>query len=107
VNAELRLFLGRVGEALVGRRNFTAEDVRAIAGPVSAMAPVVSQAKQLRAASGELRKELEIYAQNLAEMDQAFERLRCVLLTRCAQVAARRGHLETVRLWAHTWQQTQ
>jgi hypothetical protein len=40
-------------------------------------------------------------------MDQAFERLRCVLLTRCAQVAARRGHLETVRLWAHTWQQTQ
>jgi hypothetical protein len=106
-NAKLQLFLGRVGEALAGRQNFTAEDVRAIAEPVSEMAPVVCHAEHLRAVVPQLRDELEIYAQNLSEMDQAFDRLRCVLLARSAQIETQRGHLETVRLWADAWRQTQ
>ena len=106
-NAQLQLFLGRVAEALAGRLNFTAADVRAIAEPVREMTSVVSAAERLCAATPELRHELETYARNLGAMDQAFDRLRCVLLARCAQIEAQRGHAETVRRWAGTWQQTQ
>jgi hypothetical protein len=106
-NGQLQLFLARIGEALAGRRNFTAEDVRAIAEPLRNMAPVVSQAQRLRALAPELRGELDIYAQNLGQMEQAFARVRCVLLARCTQIQAQRGHLETVQLWARTWRQTQ
>jgi hypothetical protein len=105
-NARLERALGDIGEALAGRREFTPEDVRAIAAPVQAMAAVVSQAELLRAAHPALRAELDRYAGNLAAMQQAFDRVRCVLLARRAQMAARRGHLETVRRWAATWQQT-
>jgi hypothetical protein len=39
-------------------------------------------------------------------MDRAFDRVRCVLLSHCAQIEARRGHLDSVRLWADAWRQT-
>jgi hypothetical protein len=105
-NARLQRFLEHAGEALAGRRNFSAADVRAAAQPVREMAPVVAQAQQLRVAHPGLREELERYARHLAEADRALDRLRCVLLARGAQIAARRGHLAAVRLWAGAWQQT-
>jgi hypothetical protein len=80
--------------------------VRAIAEPVRQMAPLVGRAERLRAESPAWREELDLYASNLAQMHQALDRVRCVLLARRAQLAARRGHLETVRRWAGTWQQT-
>ena len=107
VNAQLQLSRGRIGEALAGRRNFTVEDMRAVAEPVRAMEPVVSQAEILRATVPGMPVELEAYWENLSEMDQAFDRLRCMLLGRRAQIEAQRGHLDTVRLWADTWRQTQ
>ena len=106
VNAKLQSLLQRVNGALTGRRNFTVEDVRAIAEPVADMAPIVSQAQHLRATLPELKDELETYAQNLGEMDKAFDRVRCVVLARCASLEAERGHLETVGLWADAWRQT-
>jgi Lon protease-like protein len=106
-NARLQRFLGRVGEALAGRRNFSADDVRAVAQTIREMAPVVSRAKQLRAAHPGLRDELEFYARHLAEADHALDRMRCVLLARRAQIEAQWGHLAAVRLWAGAWQQTQ
>jgi len=106
-NAQLQLFLRGVGEALAGRANFTAEEVRAIAEPVRQMAPLVGQAEHLCAQSPAWREELDLYARNLAQMHQALDRVRCVLLARRAQIEARRGHLETVSRWAGAWQQTQ
>ncbi len=106
-NAKLRALLGRIGDALAGRRNFGVEDVRAIAEPVSEMAPVVCEAERLRVDVPGLQGEFETYAKNLGEMHAALDRVRCVLLARCAQTEAQRGHLETVSLWAATWRQTQ
>jgi hypothetical protein len=105
-NEQLQRSLGRIGEALAGRAPFTAEEVRSIAEPVRAMAAVVSRAEQLRAAVPGLQNELEIYSRNLREMNRAFDRLRCVLLARCAQIEAQRGHLAAVRSWADAWRQT-
>lgn len=106
-NELLQLFLRRIGEALSGRGNFTVEDVRSIAGPVRAMAPLVSSSEPLCAARPELQQEFEAYARNLTAMDQALDRVRCVLLARRTQIEAQCGHLETVRLWADAWRQTQ
>lgn len=106
VNAELALLLRRVGETLAGRSNFALEDVRAIAKPVTDMAPIVSQAPRLRAAAPELRDELAIYAQNLGQLNAALERVRFLLLVRSAHMEAQRAHLETVGLWAAAWQKT-
>jgi hypothetical protein len=105
-NEQLGRSLARIDEALAGRAAFTSEDLRAIAQPVRAMAAVIARAEQLRAAVPGLQHELEIYSRNLRDMDRAFERVRCLLLSRCAQIEARRGHLDSVRLWADAWRQT-
>jgi len=105
-NEQLRRSLSRIEEALTGRGTFTPEDVRAIAQPVRAMGPVISGAEQLRAAVPGLQRELELYSRNLRAVDGAFDRLRGLLLARRAQIEARHGHLETLRLWAGTWQHT-
>jgi hypothetical protein len=106
-NSKLRGMLRRVSEALAGRANFGVEEVREIAEPVANMAPVVAQAAEHRAANPEIRNELDHYAQNLVELNAALERVRCVMLARCASMEAQRGHLATVGLWASAWQQTQ
>ncbi len=105
-NEQLGRSLARIEDALAGRAAFAVEDVRAIAQPVRAMAPVSARAEQLRAAVPGLPHELEIYARNLRDMDRAFDRVRCLLLSRCAQIEARRAHLDSVRLWAGAWRQT-
>lgn len=105
-NEQLGRSLARIEEALAGRAAFTSEDLRTIAQPVRAMAPVISRAEQLRVTVPGLPQELEIYARNLRDMDRAFDRLRCLLLSRCAQIEVRRGHLDSVRLWADAWRQT-
>jgi len=105
-NEQLGRSLSRIEEVLAGRAAFTSEDLRAIAAPVRSMAPVISRAEQLRADVPGLPHELEIYARNLRDMDRAFDRVRCLLLSRCAQIEARRSHLESVRLWTGAWRQT-
>jgi len=106
VNQKLRAALGKIADALAGRGNFAVEDVRAIAEPVREMASLVCEADRLRAGEPDLRSELETYARNLEELQTGLDRIRCVLLARCAQMEAQRGHMQTVRLWATTWQQT-
>jgi hypothetical protein len=106
-NVKLQGILKRVREALAGRATFGVEQVRSIAEPVADMAPIVAQAPLLRQTIPGLRDELEVYAQNLGELNVALDRVRCVLLARCASVEAQRGHLGTVALWASAWLQTQ
>jgi hypothetical protein len=105
-NAQMKFLLERLSEALDGRRPFTVEDLRAIAEPLRQMEPLVLQCDRLRAAAPEWREQLEIYARNLTQMNQAFDRLRCVLLTRCSQIETQNGHLATVGRWADAWRQT-
>lgn len=105
-NLKLRDLLGHTRDALAGRRNFTVEDVRAIAEPVAQMAPIVAEAKRLRALQPELDGELEAYAGNLGELQAALQHTRVMLIARLANMEALRGHLETVGLWTATLRQT-
>jgi len=106
-NSKLQTLLQRVADALAGRRNFGVEDIRAMAEPVAQMAPIVSDAEHLRAAVPEMHGELDTYAKNLGEVQTALDRVRIVLLARCAHLEAQRGHLETLGLWAAAWRKTQ
>jgi hypothetical protein len=106
-NSRLRALVRVTRDSLAGRRNFGVEDVRAIAEPVSQMAPLIEEAQSLRTLEPELDGELEAYAGNLGEMQEALEQMRFMLLARRAQMDAMRGHLATVRLWADTLRQTQ
>jgi hypothetical protein len=105
-NLKLRDLLGRTRDALAGRRNFTVEDVRAIAEPVSQMEPIVAEAKRLRTMRPELDGELEAYAGNLGELQVALQHTRVMLIARLANMEALRGHLETVGLWTAALRQT-
>jgi hypothetical protein len=105
-NAKLQRHLHRIAEMLAGRDSFGPAEVRAIGEPVAGVAPVLAEAQRLRATVPELRRELDVYAENLTEMQTALDRVRLVLLARSASLEAQRGHLETVGLWAAAWQKT-
>ena len=105
-NLKLSTMLLRVRDALAGRHNIGVEDIHAIAEPVSQMAPLVAQAKKMRTVQPELDSELEVYAENLGEMEKVLEQMRFMLIARRANLEAMRGHVETVELWATAWRQT-
>jgi hypothetical protein len=106
-NAKMESLLRRADGALAGRQNFSVEEVRAIAEPVAEMASIVSEAEHLRTTVPELHGELNTYAKNLGEMQTALDRVRVVLLARCAHMEAQQNHLETLGLWAAAWRKTQ
>jgi hypothetical protein len=70
------------------------------------MEPIVSHAADLRAKDAELDADLKAYTRTLKELQTTLEQVRFMLLARQAHVAATRGHLETVNLWATAFKQT-
>lgn len=106
-NAKLAVLLLRTRDALAGRHNFSVEDVRAVADPIEQMAPIVAEAKRLRTLRPDLDSELKVYAGYLGEIETALDQTRFMLLARCANLEALRGHLKTAGLWAAALRQTQ
>jgi hypothetical protein len=106
-NMKLRALLFHTREALAGRGNFTSDHVRAIADPVSRMAPIVAEANRLRTIHPDLDGELEAYAGNLNEMQTALEQMRFMLIARRASLEAMRGHVETLGMWTAALRSTQ
>ena len=106
VNAKLASMISRMREALAGRQNFQAEDVRELSEPVSEMEPILAEAKRLRTLQPDLDGELEAYTGNLGEAQKALEQLRFMLLARRANLDAMRSHIETVGYWAAAYRQT-
>lgn len=106
-NSRLRALLNIAEEAIAGRRNFTVEDLRSAQEPVSKMKPLVDEAKRIRNSDPNVSNELRDYAMNLEAAQVALDRVRVVLLARCASVEAQRAHLESVRMWTSAWAHTQ
>jgi hypothetical protein len=106
-NARLREILSSAHGALAGREDFSVREIRALAGPLREMGQIVSRAAELRAADAELNGELDTYAQTLAELQTALERVRFMLLARQAHLAATQEHIERVTLWTEALQKTQ
>src|SRR5579872_3724279 len=106
-NLKLKVLLHRADDATAGRGNFTPEDLREAQGPISRVAPVLSDAMRLRTSVLEVDSELQNYSTNLEATQAALDRVRVVLLARCASMGAQRAHLETVRMWSSAWADTQ
>jgi hypothetical protein len=106
-NLKLRGFLHRAEESLSGRKTFGVDDLRAAQEPVSEMGKVMDDATRLRATSPDLNSELAAYSRNLEEAQVALDRVRVVLLARCASIEAQRAHLSTVSMWSSAFTQTQ
>jgi hypothetical protein len=105
-NAQLQQQLHGIAEMLAGRARFAVAEVRAIAEPLEHMAPLLAEGQRMRSGWPELDAELNSYAQNLRALQTGLDRVRLVMLARCAGIEAQRGHLEAVGLWAAAWQQT-
>src|ERR1700683_2747247 len=86
VNVKLASLVSRMRDALDGRQNFQAEDVRELSEPVSEMEPILAEAKRLRTLQPDLDGELETYTGNLGEAQKALEQLRFMLLARRANL---------------------
>jgi hypothetical protein len=106
-NSKLRMLLDRADDAIAGRRNFEVQDLREVQGPVAGVAPLLDEAARLRPSTPDLNSELQSYAHNLKAARTALDRVRVVLLARCASIEAQRAHLQTVSLWSSAWAQTQ
>ena len=106
-NSRLRALLNIAEDAIAGRRNFTVEDLRSAQEPVSKMKPLIAEAKRIRNSDPNVSNELRDYAMNLEAAQVALDRVRVVLLARCASVEAQRAHLESVRMWTSAWAHTQ
>jgi signal transduction histidine kinase len=105
-NVKIRTILSRARNALAGRQDFTAENIQEISQPLTEMAPIVSQATDLRAVDPRLDVDLKEYAENLGDLQNTLEHVRFMLLARQTHMEASRSHLETVNLWATTFKQT-
>jgi hypothetical protein len=106
-NLKLRAFLLRAEEALAGRQGFGVDDLRVAREPVSEVGALLNDANQLRIADPELDSELKTYSHNLEAAQIALDRVRVVLLARCASIEAQRAHLSTVSMWSSAFTQTQ
>jgi hypothetical protein len=106
-NGRLRALLNDAEEAIAGRRNFTVDDLRSAQEPVSKMTPLIDEAKRIRNTDPNISNELQDYAKNLEAAQVALDRVRVVLLARCASMGAQRSHLESVRMWSSAWAHTQ
>jgi len=99
-NARIGALLLDSQRALRGERNFGPEEVSAISGPVSEMAPVMAHAAELTAQDPEIAAELATYRRQLAELHGALENVRMMLIARRGQMDEAGKHLEAVSRWA-------
>jgi hypothetical protein len=106
-NKRLRTLLNSAEDAIAGRRNFTVEDLRSAQEPVSKMKPLIDEAKRIRKSDPNISNELRDYAMNLEATQVALDRVRVVLLARCASMEVQRAHLESVRMWSSALAHTQ
>ena len=100
INADLAPLLEASRLSLKGQRDFNVDMVRALAQPVSEMAPLVARAKELRVIQPEVAGQLDIYFGQISELRYLLESVRVMLLARRASLEAGRGQLEAVTLWA-------
>jgi len=105
VNGRLRAAMERGRNALAGRQNFTAEDVRALLEIVGQMAPIVANMSKLRSVP-QIESELFAYKQNLIELREITENLRFMLVARRTRLASKLAHIKAVGSWTTALNQT-
>ena len=104
-NQELRGFLRRIEAMANGSATVTEAELKTILDRMLTLAPEVGDASRSETLDGNLLGGIEEYVQNFRALQQAIEKIRCVILGRLHLEIAKRqsGSLEN---WAQSLQQT-
>jgi hypothetical protein len=105
-NLKIRSILSCAENALAGRQDITAENIREMSQTLAEMGTIIAEAGELRAMDTRLDAGLKEYAGNLLDLQTALDQVRFMLLARQTKLEASRHHLESVNLWATAFQQT-
>ena len=106
LNRRLGILLAETKSALHGEREFGVKQIRALAEPIQAMAPIVSRAAGLADEERELTAELDAYKTCLRELQAVLEQVRMMLLVKRSQMTTSHAQLQAVAHWANRLQQT-
>ncbi len=105
-NRELRSFLDRVGALVHGTGNVGADDLQTLSRLLETMSPEVGAASHDKTLDAALKVVIAEYKNNLVELQAGLEQVRCVMLTRRAQLDAAKKHMDAFQGWASAYRQT-
>ena len=105
-NDELRGFLHRVDGLVGGTESVTEGDLRSVSQRIANLAPEVGDASRGASLDRQLQQEIAEYVRNLRALQDALERVRCVMLARKVQIESAKRHVEGVKGWVDAYTHT-
>ena len=105
-NQDLRDFLRRT-EGLASRSDTLNEEELKVVWPrLPDLAREVEHESNCEILDAELQEEIAAYVKNLRALQQAVETIRCVMLTRGAELEAAKRHNRSLEGWGRAYRQT-
>ena len=105
-NNELSEFLERVHALAKGTESITEGDLESLSRRLSMLAPEVGDASRGEILDEGLQNEIDKYVKNLRALQLGLERVRCIMLTRKAQLDSAKRHLHGLQSWVDPDNQT-
>lgn len=105
-NQELRGFLRRVENLANGTGTITDVDLKALSQRLTYLAPEVGDASRSETLDAGLRSEVAEYVKNLRALQEALEKVRCIMLARKDQLEGAKRHLVGLQGWVTAYSQT-
>jgi hypothetical protein len=105
INAQLAALLPAALSALAGESTFSVDVLRALALPISEMAPILAAANLTR--DPQVTAQVQIYKTHLRDLQPNLERLRQMLLAQRSHLESNQAQLKAVSNWATALSNTQ
>ena len=105
INAHLAALLPATQSALAGESTFSVDELRALSGPISEMAPILTAAKLTQ--DPQVTAQIQTYKAHLRNLQPTLERLRQMLLAQRSQLATNQAQLKAASNWAAALSSTQ
>ena len=105
-NQELRGFLRRVENLVNGTGTVTDVDLKALSQRLTYLAPEVGDASRGETLDAGLRIEVAEYVKNFRALQDALEKVRCIMLARKGQLEGAKRHLVGLQGWVSAYSQT-
>jgi hypothetical protein len=105
-NQELSEFLRRVDGLAAGTESITEGDLQALSNRLSVLAPEVGDASRGSTLDSALQDQIAIYVKNLRALQEALEKVRCVMIARKLQLEGSKRHLHALQGWVNAYNQT-
>ena len=105
-NEELRGFLERVDGVANGIASVTDGDLRAVSQRIANLSPEVGDASRGETLDSQLQMEIDEYVRNLRSLQNALEKVRCIVMARKAQLESSKRHLDGLQSGMNAYNQT-